>query len=357
MPHSPLRGSVADTPVASVVIGGYEVPDHYGDVQSEYRSARTAAVVVDRSPRGKLLVRGSDRDRFLHGMLTNTVEGLGPDQGNHAAITDPKGSTQADLHLYRRGDHFLIETEPGLHPKVTEFLDRYLIGDDVEIEDVTERYAIVGVQGPDSPGLMNALGADVGELAPYASTPAGSVDATVVKRSYTGEIGYDVWVEADGAPGVWRSLVEAGASPAGEAAIEVLRVEAGLPKYGVDVDGRVVPLEGGMADTVDFEKGCFIGQEVLAKMQNLGKPRRYLVGVAVEGEDPIEPETEISVEGKKVGWTGSSVKSIALDRSIALASIRRGFEIPGQVVSLGDSGGGVITPLPFVKGGALEEGG
>jgi len=339
-------GAVKTTPADDSV-------SHFGNPKDEYAAARERAVVVDRSGRGKLRFTGEDCVTFLHGMLTNTVQGVSPGSGNHSALTDVKGSTQADFWLHRLEKAVIVETEPGGQEKIAVFLDRYIIADDVEIKDETDHVGIIGVQGPESQVIVERLiGSPVG-LGLNGNAVVDSVPGVelLTRRSYTGEDGYDLWVRAAETAHVIRGLVEAGAVPAGQDVLEILRVESGLPRYGLDVDDRVVPLEGGLADTVDFAKGCFIGQEVLGKMKNIGKPRRFLVGILLEGLLP--PETELSRDGKVVGLVKSSVESMTLGRTIGLASVRRGAEEPGTRFTVENGGTVEVAPLPFVEGKSL----
>lgn len=326
---------------------------HFGNLNDEYMAAREGAVVVDRSRRGKLRFTGEDCVTFLHGMLTNTVQGLSLGSGNHSALTDVKGNTQADFWLHRVQEAIFVETEPGIHEKIAAFLGRYIIADDVEIKDETDPVGIIGVQGPESQVIVERLIGSPAQLAPNGNVVVDSVTgvAFLTRRSYTGEDGYDLWVRAADSANVFRGLMEAGAVPAGLDALEILRVESGLPRYGLDVDDRVVPLEGGLTDTVDFTKGCFIGQEVLGKMKNIGKPRRYMVGILLEGLLPAE--TELSLDGKVVGLVKSSVQSMTLGRTIGLASVRRGAEEPGTRFTVENGGTVEVAPLPFVEGKSL----
>ncbi len=328
-------------------IEGREVAVDYGDAAAEYEAIRSNAALIDRSARGKLRVTGADRARFLHGMLTNTVEDVQPGKGNHTALTDPKGNTQADLHLYNRGEAMFLEFEPDLHTSAAAFLDRYLIGDDVSIEDVSESWSVLGIQGPLSTSVLEVLGVEVPgddhESLAFPPCP----DGWIVKRGYAADLGFDVWLPAEEGEATWTRLVEAGARPAGFGAVELRRIERGHPRYGVDVDDRVVPLEGGLADTVSFTKGCFIGQETLAKMQNLGKPRRYLVGLEVGSGRPPNRGTPVFNGEKEVGDVRSSTRSRALGRTIALASVRRGNEVPGTPLRLGEDGSATVSELPF----------
>jgi folate-binding protein YgfZ len=326
---------------------------HFGNPNDEYTAARERAVVVDRSNRGKLRFTGEDCVPFLHGMLTNTVQGLSKGSGNHSALTDVKGNTQADFWLHRVQEGVRVETEPGIQEKIAAFLDRYIIADDVEIKDETDNVGIISVQGPESQVIVERLVGSPVKLDLNGNVMVDSVTGVefLARRSYTGEDGYDLWVKAADTANVFRGLMEAGAVPAGQHVLEILRVESGVPRYGLDVDDRVVPLEGGLADTVDFTKGCFIGQEVLGKMKNIGKPRRYMVGILLEGLLP--PETELSLDGKVVGLVKSSAQSLTLGRTIGLASVRRGAEEPGTRFTVENGGTAEVALLPFVEGKSL----
>ncbi len=330
--------------------GGWDVPGHYGDPALEYRAVRESAGIADRSARGKLRVTGSDRVRFLHGMVSNRVEGLAEGEGNYATLSNPKGQTLTDVWVHHRGEALALETEPGFQEKLYASLDRYLIADDVEMQDVTEALAILGVYGPRAGALVSGIFGDLPADLPEHHTVSRALNGTevaITARAPAGEPGYDLWVTAERAEPLWKALVDAGGRPVGFEALEVLRVEAGIPRYGVDVDERVIPLEAGLYSAVDFEKGCFIGQEAIAKMQNLGKPRRYLVGLHVETDTPPAPGTPVLVDKKEIGWVTSSLRSLALDRVVALASVRRGFQEAGRVVALEGEIRAEVAPLPF----------
>ena len=333
-------------------IGGLEAAAHYGDPASEYAAVREAEGLVDRSDRGHLLVTGSDRARFLHGMLSNTVEGLETGAGNYATMTTPRGQTLSDVWVYCREEGFLLETEPGLQTKLMSSLDRYLVADDVRITDVTGLQATFGVHGPGSRALiarvLGEVSTDLAECQTVVRT-LGRTEVTVTARSYSGEPGYDARIEADGALRLWNELISAGARPVGTQAMEALRIESGIPRYGVDLDERVVPLEAGLHHAVDFTKGCFIGQETIAKMHNLGKPRRFLVGLRLEADTVPPSETPLRDGEKQIGWITSSVRSPALGRVVSLASVRRGYEQPGLSLSLECGGRAEVVELPFYR--------
>ena len=334
-----------------VEIGGWRLPAHYGDLPSEYRALRVGAGLFDASARGKLRVTGSDRARFLHGMVTNRVDGLEEGESNHAAMTDPRGNTLADLWIHDRGDSFLLETEPGLQEKVAANLDRYLIADDVLIEDVTADFAIMGIDGPEANArVMDVIqNASPSDLTPGRTVTLYHQGAKVEVTAYdpADRAGFQLWIEPGRAVRLWTSLVEAGARPVGFEALEILRIEAGIPRYGADVNERATPLEAGLFRAVDFNKGCFIGQETIAKMHYRGKPRKYLVGLLVERQTVAEPGTPILEGEKEIGRITSCARSPALGQVIALGSVRRGFEVSGTVLSLKGGGRAKVTPLPF----------
>lgn len=335
-------------------IDGHEVPIHYGDSALEYQAVKMGVGIVDYSGRGKLRLTGKDRTRFLHGMITNTVEGLAEGAGNHAAITTVLGQTLLDLWVHNLGEYLWLETEQGFQTKLCEALNRYLIADDVVIADETDDWVILGIVGAAATETVNmVLGLVVAAL-PEHHTITGVWSNTpiwVTRRSFLGVDGFGVRVSASEGSQLWQALIDAGSTPVGRQAQEVVRVEAGIPRCGVEIDESVAPLEAGMPDTVDFNKGCYIGQEVIAKMHFRGKPRRYLVGLAVEGEQVLASGTEVFVEDKAVGRMTSCVYSPALNGVIALAIMRRGRHEVGQPVRMGEVRGQIVA-LPFMPVGA-----
>ncbi len=331
-------------------LGGRAVPEGYGDVEGEYWAVRRGAAITDHSARGKLQVKGSDRERFLNGMITNDVRGLSPGTGVYAAATDAQGHSLADLWVHSRGAAFLLETEPGLEEKLRTCLARFLIADDVELADVTDNYAILGVRGPGAASLLAGKLRKMPTDLPVGhshTAVAEDTEVVVVAKDHDGGLGYEVWLEPDRSEALWLMLVEAGAIPVGSAALEILRVEAGSPRYGAEITEQVTPIEAGIAHAVDLAKGCYIGQEAIAKMHHRGKPRRHVVGLQIDADEPPSPGMSITAEGKSIGQVTSSALSPGLCHTIGLALIRRGFEEPGRVVSLENGAEAEIVSLPF----------
>ncbi len=314
------------------------------DIETQYRAVRENAGVFNRSKRGKVRAEGADCLRFLHGMVTNTVESLAENEGNYAAVTSARGQTLLDIWVHRLQDCIYMETEPGLATKLIETLDRYLIADDVTLSDESDIWSIWGVQGPRANELVDRVVGRVPADLPEHHVIIREFEGTptwVTARSYTGEPGYDLRIAQNDS--LRRALVKAGGTPAGWQVEEILRVEAGIPRYGAEVDESVTPLEAGLNRAVDFDKGCYIGQEVIAKMHFRGRPRRYLTGLI--GNTPVCGN--ITVNDKTVGRVTTCVKSLHLNREIALAIIRRGYHEAGQRVLLDDGSEAEVVNLPF----------
>ena len=318
------------------------------NMEIQYRAVRENAGIFNRSKRGKVRAEGADCLRFLHGMVTNTVESLAENGGNYAAVTSARGQTLLDIWVHRLQDCIYIETEPGLATKLIETLDRYLIADDVALSDESDTWAILGVQGPTALELIGRVVGRVPTDLPEHHTVIHAFDGIpiwVTARSYTGEPGCDLRIAQDRADSLRRALVTAGGTPIGWQVGEILRVEAGIPRYGAEIDESVVPLEAGLNRAVDFDKGCYIGQEVIAKMHFRGRPRRYLTGLLLSGNTPVSGN--IIVNDKTVGRVTTCVKSLHLNRVIALAIIRRGYHEAGQRVLLDDGSEAEVVNLPF----------
>lgn len=339
-------------------VAGWEVVADYGDAPGEHLSVRTAAGLIDLSPRGRLKLTGRDRVPFLHGMITNDVKGLKEGQGNYAALITAQGQTLADLKVYCRPDHLLLDLEPGLTEKVCATLNRYLISEDVNLQDVTERLSLVAVCGPASPGIVRTvLDAEVAGLTVYGSALAG--DVLVVRSDEAGEIGFLLFLPPGQAEGLWAGLRENGARPVGLTAFRALRMEAGIPVYGIDIEESSTPIESSIGHAVSFNKGCYIGQEVISKMTYRGRPRRHLVGVVVEGEIPPSAGDKVMQriddplrDGAEIGHVTSSLRSPSLGRVIAFGYVKRDMNRPGSRVEILSNGrvlGAEIVEMPFYK--------
>ncbi len=333
---------------------GWEVPRHYGDVVAEHRAVREGAGVVDRSLVGKVTVTGRDRQPFLHGMLSNEIKSLKPGQGTAAAFLDAHGKVLALLHVCVLEDRLLLELPPGLTDKTLQALDRFLISEKVYFESADESFSVLGVEGPRARSVLSRLAGRDLALPPYQHVEVSVAGAPVrvVRRSETGGPGFQCWTMAFHGPALWRALVEAGAKPVGTEALNVLRVEAGIPWYGHDVDDTVILPETGLEHLVSYNKGCYIGQEVVARVKYRGHVNRALSGLVLDGDRVPASGAKVVADEKEVGRITSAVRSITLERPIALGYVRREHFAPGTDVTVQDGDAAIparLAELPFVK--------
>ncbi|HET8577491.1 MAG TPA: aminomethyltransferase family protein [Methylomirabilota bacterium] len=334
--------------------GGWLVPTDYGDVAAEYRALVEATGLVDRSMLGKVVVTGRDRQSFLQGMLSNDVKALAPAQGTPAAFLDAHGKVIALLSVYALEDRVLLELPPSLTEKTLQALDKFLISEKAVFEAADEAFAVLAVQGPGSRALLERLAGRLPDLAPYhhLETQIAGAPVRVINRAEGHAPGFHCWTLAAHGAALWRALVEAGARPVGVEALDVLRVEGGVPWYGPDVDESVILPETRLEQLVSYTKGCYIGQEVVARVKYRGHINRGLCGLVLE-DDRVPPSgAAVVAEGKEVGRITSAVRSIALDKPIALGYVRREHFAPGSAV--GVQTGDALIParvaeLPFVR--------
>jgi folate-binding protein YgfZ len=316
-------------------IGRVSVPAAI-ELDGQYRALREGAGVVDRSSRGKLVVRGAEAAEFLESQLTNEVEGLGTGEGCYAALLDRKGHIQADLRVLRLAPEALwIDTEAAAAERLRKHLETYKIGRDVEITDVTGEQAILALIGPAAREI-----AGTGPLAPefaHREVPLGRAVAT--------DLGVDLLVGAAEAERARAELRDAGAVEVTEEAAEILRVESGRPRYGVEMSEATMPAEAGIAErAVSFTKGCYIGQEPVARLHYKGKPNRHLRGLRLSA--PARRGDPIRLGERELGSVGTACISPALG-PIALAIVRREAS-PGDSVAVGSDGvSAEIVELPF----------
>lgn len=323
------------------------------DIARQYRAAREAVALFDRSSLGKVTVTGRDRQTFLQGMLTNDVKGLAPGQGVPAAFLDAHGKVMALLAVYAAVDRLLLELPANLTEKTLQTLDRYLISEKAYFEAVDEAFAIVSLQGPGARPLLERLAGVPLDLPDYghAEVSMGGAPVRVINRAEGPAPGFHCWVPAQHAAAVKSAFESAGAVVAESEALDVLRVEAGQPWYPQDVDDSVILPETRLESLVSYTKGCYIGQETVARVKYRGHVNRALSGLVVEGERVPDAGARLTTEGNEVGRVTSAVRSIALGRPIALGYVRREHFEPGRALVVVDGAGeqpARVVALPFV---------
>jgi folate-binding protein YgfZ len=280
-----------------------------------YEALRHGAAWMDVSARGRIIVRGRDRARLLHNITSNEVKKMTPGMSSYAFLLSPQGRIQADLNLLCLADHFLIDTEPALREKVMQHIKRYIIADQVELEDITAASAALAVEG---------LGA--------RQIPAPVGDVTIADFSLTGQPGYRIYCEAAQKPEIIAQLEAAGARPADEEDARVVRIENGKPRYGEDIRETSLIQETQQLHAVSFVKGCYIGQEIVERVRAQGHVNKKLVRVEMEAAEPVAAGTKLTAAGAEAGEVTSSVYSPAAGKAIALAIVRSQFAEPGTVL-------------------------
>lgn len=326
-------------------------------IDQDYRVLRSGAGLVDCRNRARLRIVGTARAKFLQGILTNDVNTLNPGQGRYAAVLTNKGKMQADLTVYALSDWWWADAEPEVTGTLPALLGRYTIGTDAVVSNLAVTHAILAVCGPTSPRVLAAAFPDL-------SMPTGHLAASerdwnghplvIAEAGYSGMPGYKILMPAEGVEAARHALLTAGARVVDSASLEIVRIEHGVPRFGIDMSDENFPPEARIEDrAVSYTKGCYMGQETIARIKTYGHVNRLLVGLFPDTDLPVPVGTRIvstGDENKDVGYVTSSVHSPVLGRVIALGYVHRSLETPGTRVSLMMDRpiSGTVTPLPFV---------
>ena len=293
---------------------------------AEYRTITEAIGLVDRSERGRLALTGPEAKEFLHGQVTQDIESLTPGTGAYAAFLTHKGKMLGDLRVLDLGDELWLDTERVALQELFNMIRRYKLGRAVELHKRTLERGLLSLIGPDAPVLGTA------------EHDSERRDLGIFVRT---DVGVDVICDAARVDEVKAELAVPEVS---EAAAEIVRVERGRPRYGIDLDDTVIPQEAGLNErAVNFEKGCYVGQETVARLFYRGKPNRHLRGLRLS--EPVPTGTPLRLGEKEVGRVGSSVVS-PTHGPIALAIVRR-EAAPGDTLAAGDSATAIVDEPPF----------
>jgi folate-binding protein YgfZ len=359
---SPLDGVHERAGAVMRTDGGWRTPAHYGDVGAEYRAVRggAGAGLFDLSSRGRIEVSGAEAVQFLNGMITNDVAKLEDGAWMHAAFPNAQGRLVASVRVLRRGGSFLFDTEPATHERVLKTLERFTLAGDFHVRDLTRETALLSVQGA---GAKELIGAALGDGA--ASVERGRASAVefegetlvAMRATHTAEDGFDLIVGADAAEALWLSLTTAGARPCGFDALEVLRIEAGVARYGVDVTDANVVLEAVREEeAVSYTKGCYIGQEIIARIHWRGHVAKKLTGLIFDRDvdAPAHATVKTCAGDREIGRLTSVTHSPTLRRIVALGIVKYDHLAPGTEVKVFDGEREVcaahVAELPLVRG-------
>jgi folate-binding protein YgfZ len=305
----------------------------FGDTRAEFRALLSGCGLYDLSGRAKIAVTGSDRVRWLNGMATNNVRDLAPGQGVYAFLLNAQGRIQADLYVFQRGESLLVDTEQQQREKVLQLFDHYIIADDVEIADISDKLTTLGLTGPESRNVLERAGIAVPDLAslelcsPKCDCACSCLQCTLLRGDDSAGTSYQLWLAPDTLKSTWDALVAAGATPTGADALELRRISFGIPKFGVDIRERDLPQETGQTRALNFTKGCYLGQEIVERIRSRGAVHRQFTAFSVEGTLP-EPGAKILAGEKEEKEVGEITSSAILplpggDRPVALGYLRR----------------------------------
>jgi aminomethyltransferase len=267
----------------------------------------------------------------------------------YSFVLNAQGRNQGDLISYNRGDYLLVTTDVEQAAKLKEIFDRYIIMDDVEVEDISDKLGAIAISGPKAASTLSAASLDVSQVEPgqVIDVVWREIGISIARSVIPQMDGYEIWSTRESLEKVWDSVVSAGAKPVGSDALELYRITRGVPSYGIDLRERDLPQETGQHHVLNFAKGCYVGQEIVERIRSRGNVHRSFVGFEVQGEPPPSG-SQVMAEEKPMGEITSSAR-VPLpggDRTLALGYMRREFAEPGTKVKVAEQQATVST-LPF----------
>jgi folate-binding protein YgfZ len=337
MPTTPLHDRLVATGARFSDYQGAETAAAFGDPRREYVELSSGAGIYDLGWRAKIVATGTDRVRWMNGMVTNNIRDLPPGQGNYNFLLNAQGRILADMYIYNRGDYLLMDTARWQAPKLLEVMNKYIIMDDVELTEISDKLTSLAIQGPRAREVLRdaGFGVVVVDVEPLQVQDVAWNDLGVSVTRVAGDISptYEIWLAPANAGAAWDALVRSGAKPAGSEALEMFRLAAGIPRYGQDISERYLPQETDQEQALNFKKGCYIGQEIVERIHSRALLHRKLTGLVVDGPPPA-PGARIEQDGKEVGEVTSAlaVPGRNGERTLALGYVRtealaRGMEL------------------------------
>jgi glycine cleavage system T protein len=343
MKHSLLHTQHTQLGASFEEVAGWEVPTHYGDVAAEHRAVRQTVGLADLSHRGKIRVTGDDRVKWLQSIISNDILPLKPGQGCYSSFLTHKGKMLTYFRVYMQTDAVMLEDVGEVGETTFQTLRKFLLyGTKAKMENCAESWGLLLISGPKAAHVVqSAFGVDVMDLKPidFVTAQIGGSHALVLRTEETGEVDIEILLPAISLVAAWTSLLEAGAKfglkPIGRHALEALRIEAGIPNAGPDLNEEIVPPEANLeGKAFSLSKGCYPGQEVVARMDTYGNVRRHLVGLILK-DAAIPPKGAKLFSGaREVGWISSAVRSPQLNKVIAFGFPLRDFSKPDTALTV-----------------------
>lgn len=359
MKHSRLHAQHTQLGASYEEVAGWNVPAHYGDWRAEYQAVQSGVGLADLSHRGKIRVTGDDRVKWLQSLLSNDLLALQPGQGRYSSFLTHKGKMITYVRCYMQTDAVLLEDVGDLGDHTFTALRKFLLyGTKAKMENGAESWGLLLVSGPKAVQTVQAaFGVNCGDLKPvnFVTAQIGGQQALVIRTEETGEIDVEILLPADAVVSAWNTLTEAGAAfgikPIGRHAREALRMEAGIPHAGPDLNEEIVPPEAGLeGKAFSLNKGCYPGQEVVARMDTYGNVRRHLVGLVLKDSAVPPKGAKLFSSDREVGWVSSATFSPQQNAVIAFGFPLRDFSTPDTVLSVeieGKKHDATVKALPF----------
>ena len=298
-----------------------------------YQALREHAAFVDLSARGKINVSGEDRARLLHAMSTNHIQQLQPGAGCYAFFLNDKGRILADANILCRPHHFLLDTEPETRETLYQHLDKFIIADDVVLEDLTATTATIALEGPAALSILEKLQAPIPD-ADYGSAEWGS--RLIAKLSATGSPGYRIFAPIEEKSTLLAELESAGVESADLEALRVVRLERGRPRYSEDISERFLAQEANQPQALHFNKGCYLGQEIVERVRSRGQIRRVLMPLTLDTSEPPPAGAKLQIGEAAAAEITSAAYSPALKKVVALGHVRTEHAKPHTTMTLGE---------------------
>ena len=326
----------------------------FKDRDTEFERLREHCGVYDLGYRARISLSGGDRVRWLNGMVTNNIRDLATGQGVYTFLLNPQGHILGDLYAYNRGESIVVDTDRSQIEKILATFDHYIIMDDVEVKNLTDSITTLGVAGPKSRDVLAAAGIAIPDTNPLeifeakCTCDCECTQCTAVRGEDAGHETYELWLAPADVRKTWDALVAHGATPVGSEALEIHRVVSGIPMYGVDIRERDLPQETEQARALNFNKGCYIGQEIVERIRSRGAVHRKFTGFLADPDRPIATGTKVVAGEKEVGEVTSvaSVRVPSGKKTVALGYVRRELGTPGREVTIGGMTASIV-PLPF----------
>jgi folate-binding protein YgfZ len=342
------EAKVLDTPLATLHTGakmgvwfGCALPDDFGDAAAEYRFANQTVALVDKNYRAYLTFTGPDRVRYLNAILTNNIKDLATGQGTISLLLNPQGHILAELETYAFADRHLCVSYAMIRQQLVQWMDQYIIMDDVTLTDDTECFGTLALEGPKAAvAVRDVSGTDIASLGELVSIDGavGSLPCRIVKRSPTGVAGAEFVVERAQLSALWQILLQAarkhGGGPIGYTALSGQRLAQGVPWFGYDFGEKQIPHEAGLENShISYTKGCYTGQEIVERVRSRGHVNRRRASLLVSGDRIPETGTPLATaDGKEAGYVTRAARVWDPLRIIGMGYVRKEAEAPGTTL-------------------------